>query len=131
MGLLEVLAGGVSGERSVAAVTRHLQHLLGSLEGYAAVLQDYGLNGKALLGAPGAEAEDKLPEERLRVELLRNLLAFEPALRDIELSTCSRDVRGRLYFSLSAGLFRSEPRFYWGIRFNVWSREVLVEELAA
>ena len=128
--MLEALAGGVSGERSVATVTQHLQHLLGSTEGYAAVLGDYGLSAEASLGAPGAEAEDKLPEERLRAELLRNLLKFEPALREAELSICSRDARGRLYFLLSAGLFRSEPRFTWGIRFNVWSRQILVEELA-
>jgi hypothetical protein len=130
VGLLDVLAGGTSGERSSTAVTRHLQRLLGSLQGYSCLRSDYGVRGKALLGVPGPDDDAKLPEERLRQELLRNLLKFEPALREPELTTCSRDAQGRLYFLLSAGLSQSEPRFNWGIRFNVWSRELTVEEVA-
>lgn len=128
MGLLEALGGGSSGARSRAAVTRHLQSLLGSVQGYSSICPEYGVRGKATLGAPGPEAEAKLPEERLRQELLRNIEQFEPALGEPELSLRARDSRGRLHFCLTAGLFGRDPRLHWNICFNVWSRELLVEE---
>jgi hypothetical protein len=129
VGLLEALAGGAAGERSAGAVTRHLQCLLGSLQGYSCVLPDYGLRAKTVLGLPGPDDDDtKPPEERLRQELLRNVLQFEPALCEPELTICRRDPRGQVYFLLDAGLFRAEPRCFWLLRFNVWSRELFVEE---
>ena len=129
MGLLEALAGGASGDRSVGAVTRHLQCLLGSFQGYACVLADYGLRSKVVLGEPAADDDAKLPEERLRQELLRNVAQFEPALREPELTLRGRDERGQIHFLLSAGLFLAEPRLFWSVRFNVWSRVLLIEEV--
>jgi hypothetical protein len=128
VGLLEALSGGSSGARSGAAVTRHLQSLLSSVQGYSCIRSEYGVRGKATLGAPGPEAEAKLPEERLRQELLRNVEEFEPALREPELTLGGRDSRGQLHFFLTARLFAAEQRACWRIRFNVWSRELLVEE---
>lgn len=129
MGLLEALQGGASGLRPREAVTRHLTRLFGSTRCYGAVRDDFGVSGDALLGGAISGSAERMPLERLRAELLRNVVAFETALRKPELKVRFRDARGNVFFELSGELEDGSGVGIWEICFSTWSRAISVSEV--
>lgn len=129
MGLLEALQGGASGLRPRDAVTRHLTQLLGSSRQFGGVRADYGVSVDASLGGAMSGTDERLPVERLRAELLRNVIAFEPALLEPELDVRSRDAHGNVFFELSGELADGSGVGVWVISFSTWSRAISVSEV--
>ena len=129
MGLLETLQGGASGFRSRDSVTRHLNQLLGSARSFGCLQADYGVAVDALLGGSLAESEERLPVERLRLEILRNLEKFEPGLLSPEVFVRFQDSHGNLHLELRGGLKDGSGLGIWHLRFSTWSREICVWEV--
>jgi predicted component of type VI protein secretion system len=131
MALLERLRVGSSGPRRVRDVVTHLTALLNSERGFASVLGDFGVSSGAKWGAPPSEKDPPDPIERLRLELVRNVERYEPALTRVVLRPTSRDVGGRVTFLLTA--LHSETREPVRLRlvFDIWSRLIAVAEDAA
>lgn len=129
MGLLEVLQAGASGSRPREAVTRHLTQLFGSTRRFSGVRDDFGVSADALLGGAMAESDERMPIERLRLELLRNVAEFETGLLHPELSIRYRDAHGNVHFELNGDLADGTGAGVWELRFSTWSREIRVSEV--
>jgi len=128
-GLLEALQGGVTGLRPREAITRHLTQLFGASRNFGSVREDYGVSVDAALGGAMSKADERMPVERLRAELLRNVVAFETGLLEPELDVRFRDARGNVYFELSAELADGSGAGAWVICFSTWSRTISVSEV--
>lgn len=129
MGLLEALQGGALGHRPREAVTRHLTQLFGATRRFSGLRDDYGVSVDALLGGPMSECAERLPVERLRAELLRNVAEFEPGLRRPELEVRFRDAQGNVFFELSGELSDGTGVGVWVVCFSTWSRAISVSEV--
>lgn len=129
MGLVETLQGGASGSRSRNSVTRHLNQLLGSACSFSCLRADYGVAVDALLGGSMVESEERLPVERLRLEILRNLEKFEPGLLNPEVLVCFQSSHGNLHLELRGDLNDGSGLGIWHLRFSTWSREICVREV--
>ncbi len=131
MALLERLRVGSSGPRPVREVAAHLTSLLNSERGFASVLEDFGVSSGAKWGAPPAEKDPRDPIERLRLELVRNIERYEPALTDVVLRATSRDVRGRVTFLLDGRHAETGNVARLRLVFDIWTRRLEVVEEAA
>lgn len=129
MGLLEALQAGQSGPRPREAVTRHLTQLLGSTRRFSGVREDFGVSVDALIGGAMAGSSERMPIERLRLELLRNVVEFESGLLQPELEIRFRDTRGNVHFELRGELADGTGAGTWELQFSTWSREIHVSEV--
>lgn len=129
MGLLEALQAGASGPRPREAVTRHLTQVLGSTRQFSGVRDDFGVSADALLGGAMAESAERAPIERVRLELLRNVLEFETGLLHPELNIRYRDAHGNVHLELTGELADGSGAGAWELRFSTWSREIHVSEV--
>lgn len=76
-----------------------------------------------------SECAERLPVERLRAELLRNVAEFEPGLRRPELEVRFRDAQGNVFFELSGELSDGTGVGVWVVCFSTWSRAISVSEV--
>ncbi len=132
MGLLDRLSGGHSGSRGREDVAEHLGHLLNSARGFGCVRGDYGVKSETTWGATAPSTEPRSPLERLRVEIERNIVKFEPAISGSRVSLWSRTAGGRVVrFRLEGELASSQEKLGFWILFDVDTREFRIEEGAS
>ncbi len=131
MALLERLRVGASGPRRVRDVVTHLTALLNSERGFASVLGDFGVSSGAKCGAPPVEKDPRDPIERLRLELVRNVERYEPALTRVVLRATSRDGGGRVAFLLTARHAETGDPVRLRLVFDIWTRLIAVTEDAS
>ncbi len=130
MALLEKLGNHHAGVRGLDTVIAHLNHLLNSVTGISAINPEFGVDSAIALGENQPEPAPRSPLERLRLEFER-AVRFEPALVDVQLNCMpKRGVRpwSELTFRLVASLLPAYEPVHLLVRFDFWTRKVLVEK---
>lgn len=122
MALLERLRSGASGPRGAGQIAGHLAALLNSEQGYASVVQDFGVPSSVKEGAPPKAREPVDPVERLRRELVKSIERYEPGLAEFELYAVSRDPLGRVTFALEGRHAETNVALHLRVLFDVWTR---------